>query len=389
MWFLKAFNLLKEIIRTADAPLANQKECEAYAEDAFRYCVSLYGQPADAKRPYRLFKGTGEQSACSYSFGCYTILISPDCTTLEQQCMTIGHEMYHRVTMRRNGLRKQVWVDELLALLTSLWFLPQHGFSEYADDVLEGYTSSPVKIDLRKLREYRRPPWYVNLKTLGPKYPENFYTEIARLATALKHIVSGNDICRIIKANTLAEWIASLPEEKQYAVCCILEVTSDGKKILKDNANLSNFRNALKAKGNRETAVIEFQKIAHLQPANGSVFFYLARAYEDAEDTDKALAAYLKAYALDFSDCCLPNNVGNIFWHKKEYAAAAEWFQRAADGKPDWAKSYYWLGRSLNNIGKVGEAHEAREKVLTLNDEEFINLAQKAMEENPLPDDIK
>ncbi len=389
MWLRNLFENMKAGVQTTRKPIPNEKVCQDFAANAYQYCTELYGAPGDANTLYCLLNGMDDKlSSCFCSLGWYVIVLSPGLETVEQQCMVIGHEMYHRFTMHRKGLRCQIWVDELLAFLTSLWFLQQQGFSEYADAFIEGYTNSPGKIDLRVLREFRRPLWYIRLKNLGPVYPEDFYTEIARLGVALKSMVSRNDLCRIIKANSLEDWIASLPAEKQYGVCRILEVSSDGKKPPENNTNLLKFRKALRARGDRQAAVSEFQELAGLQPTNGAAFFYLARAYEDAEDSDAELSSYMKAYALDYSDCWLLNNVGFIYWEKQEYDAAAEWFQKTAECKPDWAKAHYWLGRSLNNQGHVREAHEAWNKVLTLDDEEFTELAEKAMKENPLPDRV-
>ncbi len=56
MWITKAIELVREAVKASKEPLANEKECEAYAEAAYRYCIGLYGPPADPKRLYVLTK---------------------------------------------------------------------------------------------------------------------------------------------------------------------------------------------------------------------------------------------------------------------------------------------------------------------------------------------
>ena len=205
------------------------------------------------------------------------------------------------------------------------------------------------------------------------------------MLTSVISLLDGNDLCRIIKAETMEGWINSLPQEKQYGVCRLLEVASDSKKVPETGTDLSQLRKALTAKGSSEAVVAEFQQISHLQPENGAVFFYLGRAHEQAQQTDMALDAYLKADALNFLDAWLPFNIGSIYWHREDWEAAAPWFCKAVERKPDWAQAHYFLGMSLNSMGNIGGARQAWEKVLTLNDEQYAQAARQALQENPPP----
>lgn len=330
--------------------------------------------------------GLGEQSSCSYVLIGYTIVLSPELESTEQKCMMIGHEMYHRVTMHRKGLRSQVWVDELLAFLTALWFLNQHGFSDYADAIVEYYKDLPVKINLRKLCEFRRPSWYISLKTLEPKYPENFYTEVGRLAIALKRIVSKNDFCKIIKVNTLEEWIAALPNDKQYSVSRLLEVSCDDKKVPEEGADLAQLFHALAIKGDDEALISEFQDITHLYPSNGAAAYYLGRAYQRVSQFDAARDAYLKAIELNFPEKWLPFNLATCYWYRKDFSSAAQWYQEATNRDPQWASAIYNCGRSLIKMGNLLSARAAWEKVLTLDNKYHKRLAQKALQYYPIRD---
>ena len=193
MWINDFFGKIRETLKATKEPIPNQKRCEELAADAYAYCTKLYGQPINPKRPYALIRGVGEASSCSYAWGWYIITLSPELGMIEDQCLTIGHEMYHRFTMHRTGLRRQVWLDETLAVFTSLGFLQQSEFSNIADAIISNSANYPVNIDLRKLRDFHKFPWYAGLMSLGQKYPEDFYQNIVRLAVALKAILSSRE----------------------------------------------------------------------------------------------------------------------------------------------------------------------------------------------------
>ena len=387
MWLNKFFEKIRAVTKAARETIPNQKRCEEFAADALKYCTKMYGAPFNSNKPYILIKGIGEFSSCGYVLGRYAIILSPGIETIEEQCMVIGHEMYHRFTMHRKGLRRQVWLDETLAIFTSLGFLQQNEFSDFADTLIENCEKSPGTIDLKRLRQFRRLPWYIYLRNLGPKYPDYFYPEIFRLAVALKAIVRSRDVYRIFNVASLNQWVDTLPEETRYIVCRILEISSDPWKPPENAIILKLFLRALKAKGDVEAAVAEFQTLAELLPTNGAVFAFLALAYVGIGDSDRALETYLKAFALGYVDTWVLSRIGGIYYLKKDYSSAIEWLQKADECDSASAKDVIRLGRSLNSLGYLREAHKAWEKILTMNEEKFKNLARQAIAENPLPGD--
>lgn len=387
MWLKRALAAFQVIVKAAREPLTNEQECEAYAAAAYVFSVGLYGPPADAGRPYSLITGIGSHSSCSPSFNKYLITLSPGLKTREQQCMLIGHEIYHRVTACQQGLRRQPWIDEVLAFLTSLWFLRQQGFSSYADFIMQNRQEGDRKPDLTALRAYRPSPWYERLRSLSRNYPEHFYADVEHVALALRQIVDTGDLCHIIKATTLEEWITSLPPEKQYGVCRLLEMESDTKKMPETTPDIHQFFNALVAKGDKAGVVAAILEITHLLPSNGAAFFHLGRAYHNAEDFEAARDAYLTALELEFPDKWLPYNLGSVSLCLKDYPSAASWYQEATRQDPDWARAYYFQGRAFLKAGDLEGARTAWEKAATLSDEDCARWAREALQENPLPDD--
>ena len=299
--------------------------------------------------------------------------------------MLIGHEMYHRVTMHRKGLRRQPWIDEVLAFLTSLWFLHHQGFSSYADFLTQKHQERDRKPDLAGLRAHRRSTWYERLRTLSRDYPEYFYSNLGHISRALNQIVDTNDLCRIIQSETLEEWIGLLPPEKQYGVCRLLEVESDAEKVPESTPDIHQFFNALVAKGDKASVVAELLEITHLRPSNGAAFFHLGRAYHDAKEFEAARDAYLTALGLKFPDKWVPYNLGSVYSSLKDYSSAASWYREATCQDPDWARAYYFQGRMLLKADDLEGARAAWEKTARLNDKDCARGARMALEENPRP----
>ena len=301
--------------------------------------------------------------------------------------MLIGHEMYHRVTMHRKGLRRQPWIDEVLAFLTSLWFLHHQGFSSYADFLTQKHQERDRKPDLAGLRAHRRSTWYERLRTLSRDYPEYFYSNLGHISRALNQIVDTNDLCRIIQSETLEEWIGLLPPEKQYGVCRLLEVESDTKKMPETTPEIHQFFNALVAKGDKASVVTELMEITRLQPSSGAAFFYLGRAYHKAEDFQATRDAYLTTLDLKFPDKWLPYNLASAYSSLEDYTSSATWYQEATRQDPDWARAYYFQGWALLKAGDLENARAAWDKAATLDDEDYARWAREALQENPLPAD--
>lgn len=388
MWVIKFAETIAVKMKASREPIPNHEKCEEFAAEAYKYCTELYGPPADPHKPYNLINGTNDTSICWYALGRYTISISPQFETIEEQCMIIGHEMYHRCTMHRKGMRQQLWVDELLAFVISHSFLKRQGYSDYAESYVQAYKDSREKLNVKKLREYPRPSLLNRLKNMGPKFYEEFYYDIAQLAIALKAILCSTDIYLILDATSLQQWINSLPEEKQYSVCSIMEVSSEGKKLPDNESDLSQFLSALKAKGDSEAAVAELQLLTELQPTNGTVFAYLTIASVCAEKWSAALDAYLKAQSLRLSESRLLSLKEGTYYLSKDTTPAVVWLQQAAIYRPDMPKFLYGLGCSLNSMGYLRVAHEAWEQILTLEDDKFKDLARKTIAENPLPNGL-
>ena len=263
-----------------------------YADEAYRACVRWFGPPTDAQKPYKIMQG--ERSFFTRYLGQPVIVISETAVSNEQLCETIAHEMYHRVTEGRKGLADELWIKEIMALLTSQWFLRNQGFQAYAERTKSSLLASSWRADVGVLRKSsngaRR---YLFFGT--PVYSDAFVHSVWRIGYALQAAVKSSDLLSIVKASTLEGWIASLPQEDQYATCCVLELPTEDKAMPTKDRELNRLRHALEAKGDKHALAAEFEQIARMQPANNEVFFYLGLAYQKAECSEDALSDYNQA----------------------------------------------------------------------------------------------
>ena len=360
------------------APLVEQ-----YADESYRYCVRWFGSPKDAHKRWNIVQG--ERSFFSRPLGKPTITISKHAASKEQLCGDIAHEMYHRVTEGRKGLADEHWVKEAMAVLSSQWFQQNQGFKEYVKRLRENLTADDGRADMNILRSsspgLRRYIWFGT-----PVYSEAFRKSVWRIGYALNGAVDFSEISSLIKAKTLEEWMNTLSQEDQYAVCLVLEMPTQNKVVPYAAREVGRLFFALEAKGDKKSVVAEFERLAELQATSKDVFFRLGLAYQKAEQFEDALRAYNQAKDMGYSDKWLVYNIGSVYWQTKNYELAAEWFGRAAEQSLDWAQPRYFLGRSLNNLGNILAARQAWEEVLTLSDKDYSQLAEKALQENPLPD---
>ncbi len=273
-----------------------------------------------------------------------------------------------------------------MAILTSRWFLQHHGFKDCAAWIRKKSLATEGMADLDLLRN-SSPGARRYVLSGVPVYSKAFLESVERIGYALEKAVEINDLFSLARANTLQKWVASLPQEDQYAACRVLELPTEDKALPYNDREVGRLFLALRDKGDKEALVAEFEQLAQFQPENSTTFFHLGYAYQVAKRPDEAINVYLKASELGYSDKWLLYNIGSVYWQTEDYAPAVEWFQKAIEQTPDWAQPRYFLGRSLNNLGNIAAARQAWEKVLTLEDEQYTKLAQKALHENLRPAD--
>lgn len=217
-------------------PPEHAEAATQYADAAYRSCITWFGLPLDPQKPY-FIQATAADSFCFPMPGKYYLAISEEAVIPEHLCYEIAHEMYHRVTANRQGLAGEMWIQEIMAHLTSDWFLRQQGFSGSAEAVKKHLLATPGTADISLLRASRRRRGGEWILRGGEVYSPEFVHSVVRISYALLRAVKADDLCRLSQAKTLEVWIDSLPQQDQYAACRILELPT-GDKFIPDEERL-------------------------------------------------------------------------------------------------------------------------------------------------------
>ncbi len=104
-----------------------------FSNQAYNWCVTWFGTPDDELLPYEILRAPMNGCSRHRLVKLYSIYINKNYKFQEQILATLGHEVYHRVTMQKNSLRRIVWVDEMVAFLISDRILMISGLAEYAE----------------------------------------------------------------------------------------------------------------------------------------------------------------------------------------------------------------------------------------------------------------
>ncbi len=369
----------RRVYRASHQRLPHEEEYERLAADALQACSEWFGPPVDPKRPVGYAVSPDNISACGYFFGQYMIALNPNLDTPAERCETIGHEMYHRVTMRRPGLRREMWIDEMMAFLAEQWFLTRHGFGERVRENRRRYNSRKEPADIDALRRFRLRRPLVNTTGMGAWYPPNFYPDVQRLATALNGGGKRNDLARLPWAKSRPAGVESRPADRRANVDRLF-VPSTPDRPSPDDLE-ENFRMgcALHALGRFDEAVARYRAARGRDGKKGFLFFSIALCLERAGHTDEAIDAYREAIQDNPDDEWTFYNLALIYRKRKDYPHAIECFEEALRRKPDWSTALCYLGTAYAKDGQREKALECWRRIIETCDPEWLTWAKEAI----------
>jgi hypothetical protein len=221
----------EEAITARQAPPEDYAELKNLAIAAYKCYEEWVGPPADPKCPCEIRAGYQKGYAyCAYNrlIRRYVISIPNSTTNPNERLKMVAHEMYHRVTWRgrttatSGRLGGQIWVEEMMANLASHRFLCEQGYAAHIERLEYHCRMQPGRFGARELRAVKREPrWF---GSSDPLYPPGFQTDIIHLGMKLSRLLTWEDLCRLPKADTLEDWIVTLPEEVRASVRHILDV---------------------------------------------------------------------------------------------------------------------------------------------------------------------
>jgi tetratricopeptide (TPR) repeat protein/predicted Ser/Thr protein kinase len=135
-------------------------------------------------------------------------------------------------------------------------------------------------------------------------------------------------------------------------------------------------------RGDFQGAIDAYSRIARLSPNDPQVYVDLGRAYENNENTDKAIESYVRATALDRQYATAHLRAGVLYGRQQQLDNAKAAFDKAdelyqalskVEGR---AEVFYQRGALLLKSGKIAEARKETEQALELS-EAINNLPQQ------------
>ena len=151
---------LRDLVRIVkDEPSFPEDDAlTAFKQAAIEQCVAWFGPSAHPDWPLRLRPSPFAGAGATRHQGEYAIYINSAYANHEHRFGIIAHELYHYVTLdRRRALRRFVWVDEMLAEMTALRLLREHGMNDLADRRLAWLQNeSGPPLPLSRLKRARR-----------------------------------------------------------------------------------------------------------------------------------------------------------------------------------------------------------------------------------------
>ena len=319
----------------------DDEQLEAFATAAYKQAEEWFGAPPDAKWCYEIFQG--HHGACSRIRLFRTYLLSFDSKQTEYpaRCGTIAHEMYHRFTMQKTGLHKQVWIDEMLAYQTESMMLAELGQSNYADRLTAWAQKQPKQMDGAALRQVRRKREFLGIG--GPVYPEGFGSAVYRFSDALEALVKWEAMRKIVGAQTWETWFATLPPSLVPLVKYILEFPDSEDPVISEDhpqrvTLMRRLALALLRKDCLEEAIPLYEKSLELSPKAPRACYWLGHCYEERGESDRAIDIWLKSLDFDPDQADLHFNLGLLYKRKNEIGAAIKHLEEAARLEPKEAR---------------------------------------------------
>ncbi|MCE5300880.1 MAG: tetratricopeptide repeat protein [Spirochaetia bacterium] len=108
-----------------------------------------------------------------------------------------------------------------------------------------------------------------------------------------------------------------------------------------------------------------FSMAASMNPANGDNYYYMGLAYKKSGNNEEALKNYMKALKNNAGDISEVNfRTGQIYYEKKEYGPAMEYFEKVVVDKPDHVQAREYLGNIYDRRGNAEKAVENFQRVI-------------------------
>lgn len=338
---------------------------DAFGRSGYTDLVQWFGPPPDPQWQYRIVLGTRTLCRRQPLKRRYTISISPRYASHQERCWAVGHEMYHRVTMLK-WPQSDVWVDEMLACVSSLRLLRDRGYGVYADDIARSYRQSQSTLDMASIEAMQRGA--ISGRLLGPMTEDALYAAVTAVGEGMVALVGWSAVCELARNATLGAWMRALPDERADLVAHFLKwiggpylcekgghhqsriEPSGGPRVLLRLAY------ACYTAGRYEASIELYRRALRTERHAPSIHYWLGYAHLESGAPDAAEAAWLTFLSAEPDNAAIHYNLGNICRQRGDLEAAAAHLQRAVQAEPRDASSRFYLGVVLRDMGRRAEA---------------------------------
>jgi len=340
------------------------EETKEFAAYCLQQCVEWFGAPPDLARPYKF--ETELLSCCTYHFLEKTYIIAFALAdrfevSKDRHWWVLAHEMYHRCTMRRRGMRRYVWVDEMLACAAAFHICrtipewtqknetPQVSFSQFlaqtnnpptpeptpTEEILNSYLLYKPSVNLprwmrikrgRLLTQVVRMIWFQRKRGQGIEslYPKGFSDWVVQLGEALRYVISWEQLCSLAFAKNLNSWLDSLPAmERDFVEILLKRKEPDlGRLALYPSHVLLGFGYALALMHEYDMVFALYLRVEQQNRVPSQEYRYLSYILTKRGIYDKVAYCEQKAFDLGLQDDKARIDLAYALVMAEQYAAA-------------------------------------------------------------------
>ena len=140
---------------------------------------------------------------------------------------------------------------------------------------------------------------------------------------------------------------------------------------------------AYREMGDYDAAVVQLEKVLAEDARHAGALISLGDILVTQQKLDEAVAYFEKAVS-QTTDAIVPFNVAEIYFNQGDAAKALEYYQVAAEYKPDWADPHLKMGYAYLNTGDLDGAKVSFQKVVEVApDSPQAQMAQAALSSLP------
>jgi tetratricopeptide (TPR) repeat protein len=173
-----------------------------------------FGEGPDPRWPTVFYEASFAGCSRNRLLRAYVVILAANPPHAGQRASEIAHELYHRATFGRPGMRREHWVDEMLAVRSAVHALRGTAFAAYAD-YLHGAIAQGSSAEFDSgYRDAR--PQRVLFGFRGTRFHRTFAPAVAALGVALEMVVGWPKLRALGFCPTCEAWTGSMDPRTRW-----------------------------------------------------------------------------------------------------------------------------------------------------------------------------